>query len=266
LDHQKHLGSTFREIAREKAGIIKPGVPVVVGDVRADALTEIETIAAGKNAPLVHAFEGVEVSRKRGSTPFSGEMVGLRTPAHDYGTIQLALAGIHQVQNAVVAVRLLETAAGRGLPLPPDSIRAGLTQVVWPGRLDYRELPGGRSMLLDAAHNADGAAALAAFLGSRRQPQAPIVFAASRDKDASAMLRALAPAASAFVFTRASTVRGADPQELAADARQIAPAVPSTVAASPRDALAAAWKLSPSIVVAGSIFLIGDVLSDRGPS
>ena len=139
---------------------------------------------------------------------------------------------------------------------------AGLASVSWPGRLDRRPLANGREALLDAAHNPDGAAALAAFLRSRSGPLLPIVFAASRDKDAAGMLRALAPVAGVFVLTRASNPRAADPSDLAAHARDIAPSRALLVEPAPRDALAAAWGLSPQIVVAGSIFLLGDVLNE----
>src|SRR5439155_4770953 len=109
----------------------------------------------------------------------------LKTPAHDYGEIVLALAGSHQIGNAVVAVRLLETLDAHGVRVPPEAIAAGLARVAWPGRLERRRLPGGREALLDAAHNPDGAAALAAFL--REEGGGPIVFAASRDKDVTGM-------------------------------------------------------------------------------
>jgi folylpolyglutamate synthase/dihydropteroate synthase len=116
-------------------------------------------------------------------------------------------------------------------------------------------------MLLDAAHNPAGAAALAAYLAGDTTGPRPIVFAAMRDKDAAAMLRHLAPAASTFVITRASQARSADPDALARIARAVAPDTAVLVEAEVDKALAAAWRLSPRIVVAGSIFLIGDVMS-----
>ena len=88
----------------------------------------------------------------------------------------------------------------------------------------------------------------------------PLVFAAMRDKDAGAMLRALLPAVGLAVFTRASNPRSADPDALAAQARAIAPSLPVTAEPSLGDALAAAWRAAPRIVVAGSIFLLGDVI------
>jgi dihydrofolate synthase/folylpolyglutamate synthase len=185
----------------------------------------------------------------------------VRTPAGEYGPLTLALAGDHQVANAIVATRVLEILDEKGTYVPAAAISEGLARVEWPGRLDRRSFADGRELLLDAAHNPAGAAALAAYLAGDATGPRPIVFAAMRDKDAAAMLRHLAPAASTFVITRASQARAADPDALARIARAVAPDTAVLVEAEVDKALAAAWRLSPRIVVAGSIFLIGDVMS-----
>jgi dihydrofolate synthase/folylpolyglutamate synthase len=244
LDHQQYLGTTLREIALEKAGIIKPGVPVVVGRMDPAARAAIVECATARGAEVA----GVDIA----------------LTARDYGEIRLALRGDHQIDNAAVAVRVLELAGARGLSVPEAAIRQGLQEVVWPARLDLRHLPDGREALLDAAHNPDGATALAAFLTSKFTMKSPLVFGAMRDKDAANMLRALAPAVSNVIFTRASNARSADPEELAAMARRIAPDLAIAVHPVLRDALAAAWQRAPRIVVAGSIFLLGDVMSEFG--
>jgi dihydrofolate synthase/folylpolyglutamate synthase len=136
--------------------------------------------------------------------------------------------------------------------------------VSWPARLELRRLPDGREILLDAAHNPDGAAALAAFLQANGFGRPPVVFAAMRDKDIAGMLQALAPAVGAFIFTRASNPRATDPDELAEHARRVAPGLPLHLEPRPADALAAAWRQSRRIVAAGSIFLLGDVLKELG--
>ena len=257
FDHEQYLGRTLREIAGEKAGIIKPGVPVVVGPVAPEADAAIAGVARARGADLVRAFDGVTAE----TTP--GGALRLVTPARDYGEVRLALAGAHQRANAVVAVRALEALEARGLRVPAEAIVRGLADVAWPGRLDARRFPDGRELLLDAAHNPAGAEALASYLtasGERR----PLVFSAMRDKDTTLMLGALLPASSALIVTRASNPRAIDPAALAALARRIAPAVPVEVAEAPRDALAAAWRRGPRIVVAGSIFLLGDVLGEIG--
>lgn len=239
LDHQLYLGSTLAEIAFEKAGIIKAGVPVVVGPVDPESLGVIARVANERGAALIRA-----------------------TPA-DAAAFTLGLHGDHQRANAGVAVRLLEQLTARGVGVPSDAVARGLADPEWPGRLDQRRLPDGRELLLDAAHNPAGAAALASYLTAESQRR-PLVFAAMRDKDIDGMFRILLPAIGAAVMTRASNPRSADPGMLADSARTIAPALPIAIEPSSTDALAAAWRMSPRIVVAGSIFLLGDVMQQLG--
>lgn len=259
FDHMQYLGNTLGEIAAEKAGIIKPGIPVVVGPVSAEARDAIARRAAQVGAPITWSHEDVRLGPRRVDAGAGRQRFTLRTPAHDYGELELALAGRHQVDNAIVAVRLLELAAGPlGAP-PPEHIREGLASVRWPGRLQRVEWPGGRVAVLDAAHNEQGAQCLASYLDETGQ-RLPLVFAAMRDKDASSMIRALAPRVSAFIVTRASNPRSADPSELAGLVRRAAPDVAVEVSDSPEHALEMAWQLAPSIIVAGSIFLLADVM------
>ena len=239
LDHQLYLGSTLAEIAFEKAGIIKSGVPVVVGPVDPESLSVIARVANERGAALIRA-----------------------TPA-DAAPFTVGLHGDHQRANAGVAVRLLEQLTARGVGVPSDAVARGLADPEWPGRLDQRRLPDGRELLLDAAHNPAGAAALASYLTAESQRR-PLVFAAMRDKDIDGMFRILLPAIGAAVMTRASNPRSADPGMLADSARTIAPALPIAIEPSSTDALAAAWRMSPRIVVAGSIFLLGDVMRQLG--
>jgi dihydrofolate synthase/folylpolyglutamate synthase len=258
LDHQQYLGGTLAEIASEKAGIIKPLVPVVVGDVPDPAAKVISAIASQRAAPIVWAHEGTRVRPVSGGS--GPTRVDVSTPAQEYGELTIALAGAHQIGNAVVAIRLLEELDGLGIGMSPSQIGQGLATVRWPGRLERVFFPGGREVLLDAAHNPAGAAALASYL--REHEKRPLVFAAMRDKDAAGMLQALAPAVSAIVITKASNRRSADPEALAELARTLAPAIAVSVASSPARALAEAWHISPRIVVAGSIFLLGDVTEE----
>jgi len=241
FDHQLYLGNTLREIAIEKAGIIKPRVPVIVGELPAEAAEAIAAIARERDAPLVQAS------------------------AADVNGLTVGLAGEHQRINAAVAAALLRTLADRGVHLPDEAIARGIAQPDWPGRLDERELAGGRRMLLDAAHNPAGARALASYLrsvGDRR----PLVFAAMRDKDIRRMLAELLPVVSALIATRATTARSADPTAVVEIARSIQPEISATAEPSLDAALNAAWTLSPRIVVAGSIFLLGDVLRETHPA
>jgi dihydrofolate synthase/folylpolyglutamate synthase len=236
FDHQLYLGTSLHDIALEKAGIIKPGVPVVVGPLEPDAAAAIDDVAASRGAAVIRAR--------------AGECDGMT----------IGLAGVHQRANAAVAVRVLQIVDAGGIPVPADAVAAGLANPQWPGRLDRRRLADGRELLLDAAHNPAGAASLASYLAEEGGDPRPLVFAAMRDKDAGGMFAALLPAVGRLIITRASNSRSADPDALARQARAIAPALPITIVPQLGAALDAAWRASPRIVVAGSIFLLGDAL------
>jgi dihydrofolate synthase/folylpolyglutamate synthase len=236
FDHQKYLGHTLREIAIEKAGIIKPQVPVVLGPVDAEADEAIGKVARSCGAEIV------------------------RASARDADGFTVGLAGAHQRVNAGVAVRLLELLDTRGIPVPRAAIAAGLAEPDWPGRLDRRRLGDGRALLLDAAHNPAGALALASYLKADGHGPRPLVLAVMRDKAIRDMLTALLPETSYLVATAASTPRSAEPESIAAVARELSPALRIDVETAPAAALERAWRAAPSIVVAGSIFLLADVL------
>ena len=236
FDHQLYLGPTLGDIASEKAGIIKRGVPVVVGELAPEPDAVITRIASERGAPLIRA-SGRDVC---------GMDVGLR--------------GAHQRINAAVALHLLRVVDRSGLRMSADAIARGLARPEWPGRLDLRRVAGGREVLLDAAHNPAGAAALASYLQEMSPTPLPLVFAVMRDKDIAGMMRFLAPSVGSLVATRASHPRSADPEAIAERARAIAPGLDVSVEPNVADALARAWRSSPRVVVAGSIFLLGDVL------
>jgi dihydrofolate synthase/folylpolyglutamate synthase len=262
FDHQQYLGTSLAEIAGEKAGIVKPDVPIVVGPLAPEAARIIEDAARQRKAPVVWANDGVVIQAMPAPSR-GGQLIRLRTPRTDYGVLELRLEGRHQVDNAVVAVRVLELLDEIGVAVPESAIAEGLATVWWPGRLERISLANGRTLLIDAAHNPAGADALAAYLATRAFRH-PLVFAAMRDKDVRGILAALVPQVNAVVFTRASNPRSADPHNLVTVARTLAPTLPTQVEDSVSAALVHAWKLSPDIVVAGSIFLLGDVLKELG--
>jgi dihydrofolate synthase/folylpolyglutamate synthase len=263
FDHEQYLGRTLEAIAREKAGIIKPQVPVVLGPVAPEAAHAIANVAARRGAPLIDALAGCDIGTPRPAAA-NGQQFSLRTPARDYGTLTLALPGAHQIVNAAVAVRLLETLDGIGLAVTPQAIAGGLASVRWRGRLEHLQFADGREALLDAAHNASGAQALADYLQTLEGPR-PLVFAAMRDKDVASMLQALAPHVTSVYMTRASNPRSAAPADLASLARTMT-TMPVHEADGLADALRRAFAEAPRIVVAGSIFLLGDVMKELGPS
>lgn len=254
-DHEAQLGTTLAAIAHEKAGIIKAGVPVAVAAMPPEAQAVIEAVAAACGAPVVAPAAVVDVAMRSGRT-----QVTLATPRRRYGPLQLGLRGRHQVGNAALAVAVLEALDAAGTPVSASAIVTALEQVAWPARLDLIEHQSGR-VLVDGAHNPAGARALAAYLDEVVPGGLPIVFGAMSDKAIAPMVAALASCARPLVLTRAPGARAADPGHSRAIARDVAPEVETLVAGEPADALRVAWERAPLIVVCGSLYLAGAVLS-----
>jgi dihydrofolate synthase/folylpolyglutamate synthase len=233
FDHERHLGHSLAQIAFEKAGIIKARVPVVVGAMLPDPRRVIHEVARVADAPVIEARE-----RPGGVS------------------VMLALQGAHQHANAAVAAEILRRCGDTGLRVTRDHIITALSDVEWPARLEWLRLPSGHDVLIDAAHNPAGAEALAAYVGETTTP-APLVVSVMKDKDVDALTRALAPAASAFVATQASTPRALPAGELAGRLRALFPTVPVFEREHPEAALTLALESAPAAIAAGSIFLVG---------
>lgn len=250
FDHRQFLGDTLAEIAREKAGVMRPGRAVVVGEVGDEARGALEAEAARLGARLTWAAEGSSVEAEAGGT------VTVRTPAGVHCGLR-PLPGAFQRHNLLVAVRLLEEAAAAGLPVRFDRLAEAVAGTVWPGRL--QAVPGRPPLLLDGAHNPAGARALLAHL--RDLGEHVLVFGAMGDKDIAAMAGTLFPAARAVVLTRPPLDRAAEPGQVAREAA--VPGVPLHVEPSVGRALRLARRLAGprrTVVVAGSLYLVGDVL------
>ena len=256
LDHQQHLGDTIEAIAFEKAGIIKPGMTVVAGRMPDEAFDVIRRVASGRGAQVVHATEGATVDAvvSDGRTSLC-----IDTPADRYGPLTLALRGEHQVTNALVAVRVLEAARNAGIVISGTAIEKGLTDVAWPARLELIDVGGGRRVLMDAAHNVEGARALAAYL-ERWHPERPaLVIAVMRDKDVDGILAALLPVTSAVVATEVATPRALPSADLASHVAMLDPVRRVQVERDPPKAVELAFAEHATVAVAGSIFLAGAV-------
>jgi dihydrofolate synthase/folylpolyglutamate synthase len=251
FDHEALLGQTLDAIAREKAGVIKPGIPVVAGPLPDEADRAIDEVCRERGATLIRARARVLVNERADST------VDLTTPDTTLERVRLALAGQHQVDNAAVAVCVLEAIRQQGVPLTAEDVRAGLERARWPGRLEATRWQGAE-VLLDAAHNAAGARALAAYLREIGWTSTVVVLSVMHDKNAAAIVGALAPLASTIVCTAAPTPRAMAAADLAAVARAVAQrGVDVRSIDDPAAALDAASRAGTRVVVCGSIFLIG---------
>jgi len=287
LDHTQWLGGTVAEIAAQKAGILKAGVPAVIGRQDAAALAVIRDEAARVGAPLLESAAGAvtpvgTVTRGGALTPAGAVLpdpasFGLRLPDGAlYPRLDLALRGDHQVDNAIVAVLLARLLGGRGFPAIDDNtIVRGLPRAAWPGRLEL--LPGaagdgGPNLLLDGAHNPAGCAILAAYLLRHQaaRKRRVLLFAAMRDKPAAEMLAILRPAVESVVVTGLPVLRGTPPADLARLAAAAGFAV--EVEADPAAALGRArTRAGPGglVVASGSLYLVGEIrrrlVPDRDP-
>ena len=237
FDHERHLGHTLSDIAFEKAGIAKPGVPLVIGRLPKEAAARVASVASDVGAPVVDAHA--------------------TTTDRRYPPLTLALPGRHQLENAAVAVAILERWSEIVSHVPTEAIVTGLTECEWPARLEWLRMPRGGEVLIDAAHNPAGAQALASYLEDTRSPKLPIVFAAMADKDAAGMIKALAPVASMFVATTAPHARSRSAEAMAAEIRRHAPGLQVIAVAPPEAAVARALEHSPKAVAAGSIYMVG---------
>jgi dihydrofolate synthase / folylpolyglutamate synthase len=261
LEHQEYLGRTLTEIAGEKAGIIKTGTPIVTA-ARGDALEVIRQRAAHLQAPVVFVPEAYRWEVRESS--LVGQTFDLEGPRRRYEALRVALAGRHQVENAVLAVAAAEAAQDLGFSLDAAAIRRGLAETAWPGRLQVvQDRP---RIILDGAHNPAGTEALAAFLAEHRAAlgRLILVFGVLQDKDWKTMLGLLAPLADQIILTRPPGERGADPAALLPAAQRHAR---TTMAADPERALAQAREAAraeDTILVAGSLYTVAAALRAIG--
>ncbi len=254
FDHQDQLGDTIASIAREKAGVIKPGIPVVLGDLPVEASDVIQEVCDQRGAHALSAPQLVRVS----SRAVDGDTIAtLESARRVLPDVTLALRGRHQVANARIAVCLLDALTGLGVDVSDAAVRTGLTDARWPGRLErvrWRDA----DVLLDAAHNPAGARALAEYLRDAGWRDVTLVFGAMRDKDVDGMLAALLASCELVICTTASSPRarpaGICQRSWRASPPGAAASRPSTI---PRRRWQRACRAGSRVVVTGSIFLIG---------
>jgi dihydrofolate synthase/folylpolyglutamate synthase len=239
-DHQNWLGETLSSIAAEKAGIIKPGIPVITTTEGEEALQVITETARRQKAPLT-ILTSAEMHR----------------PPLD--TLQLPLLGQHQRMNAAVAAATVRALTSQ-VPVDDDTIRAGLSRVHWAGRLQLVTRPAGQKILLDGAHNIGGAGILATAVKEYFPSAKPtLVLGILRDKDWAGMCGILAPLAERILLVPVPSERTTTPQELAVSCRRANPWARVIECTSLGEALAATVNDS-FITIAGSLYLIGEAM------
>lgn len=249
-DHEAFLGSDLLSIAGEKAGIIKPTIPVVCGAVNSEVGDLFRHIARERSAKAY--FFGSEFSfslKNEGNFDYTGLK-------QHYSNLSVRLRGRHQKYNASVALAALEVVQDR-FPVAEDEVRAGLATVEWPGRLELLvEKP---TVVIDGAHNGEGILALVEALEIYRGRRIRLLFAAMSDKDWRFMLTRMVGLVCMAMFTKVAIERSVDPAELA---KAFADKMVTRSHSDPRTALRLLIDESAPddvIVVAGSLYLIGEI-------
>ncbi len=223
-DHTAVLGQTLAEIAREKAGIIKPNVPAVTAPQRPEALAVVEASARAQSAPLTVISPELKFEIAGGKyqvIPDSEDMEGqtflwmrLDGTDLDLETWDLSLLGHHQLANAATALAAALVLRERGVAIPNAALRDGIANTRWQGRFEIL----GREpfIVVDGAHNADSAHQLVQTLTDVfPRARVHLIFGAYKDKDVEGMFRELLPYATSLILTRTSSPRATDPTRLA---------------------------------------------------
>jgi dihydrofolate synthase/folylpolyglutamate synthase len=271
LDHQKFLGDTVAEIAREKAGIIRPrGVVVTLpqqpeaNDVIGNTILELDAtaVSAVQYVPPVSPASPeyrVPVSEKKSQPLY-------RYPLQVMGKeilVETPLVGRHQLRNVALAIAAAEELSKRFSAVTPESIARGIRETRWPGRFQVLPpRPGGPEIVLDVAHNPAGAWALRSALSEQYDDRPLIfVFGAMRDKAISEMAEILFPLAQRVIATQPENPRSASPQEIQQAASRTA--TDMELVAEPKAALDRARAIAGEealVVVTGSIYLVGEAM------
>ena len=258
FDHENFLGHSLPEIAGEKAGIIKPDVPVVLAPQREEALQVLLRTARERQAPAIETLAAFNVEEQR----LESGWVRARVREVASGeTLALAprLAGKFQLENALNAVAAARVLRGQGFAVAKDAIEAGVRTAVWPGRIE--QVHSAPDVYLDGAHNPSAARELAAFLEQNfARDNVTVIFGAMRDKAVDEIAGILFPHAARVIFTEPRNPRSISAAQLAEMAGHHAgqfEVIPDAAAA-----LAAALDGTPpagAIFVTGSLYLVGQL-------
>ncbi|MFN0020671.1 MAG: bifunctional folylpolyglutamate synthase/dihydrofolate synthase [Pirellulaceae bacterium] len=269
-DHTKQLGNTLTEIAREKGGIIKPGVPVISGVTEAEPRLVIEEIARQQNAPLLQRVRDFDFA----NAAYCAESHALQFDYWERNTksdsplkgMQISLLGTHQCANAAVAIATLRQLASQYWTISESAIRQGLAVANCSARVQV--IGQNPTVIMDVAHNVASIQALVDVL-KQQFPQArpTLIFASSRDKDVAGMLRVLLPACETLILTKYVTnPRAMETAELESIAREVASQLSTSalqkilVEPTPASAWERARQMNSGLIcITGSFFLAADM-------
>jgi dihydrofolate synthase/folylpolyglutamate synthase len=262
LEHRSYLGTTLCAIAGEKAGIIKAGVPVVSAVHQPEARAVVRRAAKEKKAPFYLKGHDFRV-RRLGKSGGRFNYYGMQQRWHD---LEITLAGDHQFENAALILATCELLGDQGVRLTKETLRRGLADTRWPGRLEMvRDKP---LVILDGAHNLAAARNLGRYLRTQLKGRAiTLVVGILDDKPAAAMLKAWVPACSRVILTQPVIDRSLTPQALVPIVTQmgITPRIIPQVDAAVKTAIAEAAP-QDAVCIAGSLYVVGEAKTALDPS
>ena len=262
LEHIEILGATLGEIAREKAGIIKPGVTCITVPQAPEAMEVLRAEAEARAAPLVVLGEDVVYSCRFEASPELGPhaRVCLTSARSSYEHMPVPLKGEHQAPNCGLALAVLDKLSDRGFVTPEVRVAEGMARTLSNGRLE--QVWDSPRVLIDGAHNAESVQAFVRAIGAHIRYDSMIaIFGCAADKDVDAMLMRIAIGADKIIFTKATgNPRAMDPEELKRRFETINPKM-TQVCATLKDAINTAYKgvgRDDLICITGSFYLAGE--------
>jgi dihydrofolate synthase/folylpolyglutamate synthase len=254
-EHQKFLGESLSQIAFEKAGIVKPGIPVVCGVQQRKAYDTIKKRAEEVTAPFFGVFE----RKSRFSTRKEEESYSFKYRSHgEKYVFSPSLPGEHQGKNACVAIAAAEHLSTRWKRLDKKKIIEGIEGVKWDGRLEV--ISRNPLIILDGAHNVEGALVLKKYIKDFLSPPLILVFAMMRDKEIGKIAEILFPLAKKVILTRFPFFKSASPEEIEVHASAFQERI--IIEPDPLKSLELAVRRAGSegcVMVAGSLFLVGEI-------
>jgi len=258
-DHTLLLGDTLAEIAGEKSGIIKPGIPVVSSPQQEEARLVIEQIADEKSSPLFQV--GRDLLYKEIEHSLEKQSFNLWSPGDEKDSkisLSIPLLGSHQVVNAVTAYAALDTFRKKGFVINDNAIKRGFANVFWPGRFEIAQQS--PPIILDCAHNRDSALKLRLTLEEYFPgKKSLLIFGASEDKDINGMLKELMPIVEEVMVVKSFHTRGIEQEKLLKLAKSYGQ--PVNIVEHIPEAIETALQRSSDrtvVVVTGSIFVVAE--------
>ncbi|HPF49432.1 MAG TPA: folylpolyglutamate synthase/dihydrofolate synthase family protein [Caldisericia bacterium] len=262
-DHMKILGDTLGLIAKEKAGILKQGVPLVTAKQRKQAIDGIVEVATPLSVPINRESFDFDFT-DRGPTD-GGQLMDYSDKDGEITDIFVPMMGVHQLQNASLAIRACRILSKNGFDkVTPETIKAGLSKVFWPGRME--SIKDGRLIILDGAHNGRSSDALARAINRHiKTPKRTLVVGMLKDKDTRRFIRALSTVSCKVIATSVDSPRSMNPEKLAKKFKQRC--FDCEVVENPVDALIKAIDNTPDdgcVIVTGSLYLVASLRTALG--